>query len=206
MNLDKFNNYRHKCPFCSTELKTCFVSKNKSVKEFDETWSQVFIDLSKNAFSKSKYSGLLSINNYNNTFFVDFLNKRLFNSNIKETYSSKMLDIFIRYANSLQQPCFYRYCNCHSNYKYISNYFSFDFKNSKISDIEISSEHCSVSKKTEHKTSQYSLVNNHRNKTSEIFMKSSSPNSISMREPIKTSMIKISDNIHEKLERIIILS
>jgi len=206
-NVKEFINYRTTCPLCGENLSLSFKGKNRKIIRYEG--DRVLIKKDMYTLNKKRsYSFIYSINIYNNTFYIDFLNNR--NEMLSNSIPISYIQGFNKY-NKSNTGIFYRYCPSCSCYSYNSNHFNIDMKCSKFESFYLADEYISTYKKIgDDNYRVYRIINQYDKNTSVVDWFNADNNELNLKLKMKwnymyytnDNMIKINIQNIQKIDDI----
>lgn len=221
MNLNQFVNYRPSCPLCSQPLILTFLSNKRKLITNDQQQLLAFFNLTISSTPKHPYRMSINFEQFSNYFTIDFYKKYLPTSNPLNTKSPpltvfpvELIHATMKFMSLVKPYKFFNSCSMCLDYHAASNPISLDFDNNTFPPLNTELECFSFHQQLDDQYMFIKLVNNLLTKTSNIFYYKYQDEdfpkwelSTNYRVPkIKTNLIQISDNILDKLNKIILLS
>jgi hypothetical protein len=219
--------HRPYCPLCNNKIITGFLSYKRQILP-DNTKCQylnssdfcrAFFNLTALPPNKDNYRISINFNQFNNYFFIDFYKKYFPTSNPLNaspvpltSFPSHLIMTLMKFMSVVKPYNFYNSCSTCSSYFASTNCFDLDFNENLFSPIKIETELFHFKQELHNQYVSIKLHNNYISKTSEIYYSKFSDENSLRWEPhhhtkkVKTNLIDISNNILDKLNKIILLS
>jgi hypothetical protein len=139
MSLSEFINYRSVCPMCGENLVTYFFAKSKRPIKYEENRIVIMLDMFSLLSGRDDYMAGLSLDMDNNSFYVEFFNKD--GKKFDDATQLHLINKFKSFSENLGNLySFYKKCMLCRGYSSSTSEFSFDFKTSTFSEIDIDCE------------------------------------------------------------------
>ena len=232
MNLHKFINHRPHCPLCKNTLVTGFLSYKRRIYSDDSNsivslnskifntnqFYRVFFNLTAHSPSKDNYRFSINFDQFTNYFFIDFYRKYFPTSNPLNSVPvpltcvpSNLIFMLTKFLSLVKPYNFYSSCSTCSCYHSVSNSLNLNITENKMSDINTEIEFFSFRQEIHNQYLNIKVKNNYIAKTSTIYYyklldESSARWGASQVNKIVTPLIQYSDNLLNKLNKIILLS